>query len=105
MKKIVMKSLLVVTILVFTATSSIAARHEGTIDKSNVFQSSKKYDMNITGMPGKDKKVATTSELQRIAPYKTAFNDDITMEQLRLILLLMCLPVSWQAIPMNIQLQ
>jgi Skp family chaperone for outer membrane proteins len=106
MKKMITKSLLVVTMLVFTVTSAIAAKHEGIIDKSNVFQSSKKHAMNITGISGKDKKATTTTELQTVDSNTSAFDgDDVTMEQLRLIILLMCLPVSWQAIPMNIQLR
>jgi hypothetical protein len=62
--------------------------------------------MNITGISGKDKKATTTTELQTVDSNTSAFDgDDVTMEQLRLIILLMCLPVSWQAIPMNIQLR
>ena len=106
MKKVIIKSLLVFTMLVFMVSSAMAAKPEDVIDKSNVFPSGKHYAMNMTGKSGKGKEASTTTELQTVDPYTSAFDgDDATMEQLRMILLLMCMPGFWEAIPTNIQLR
>ncbi|MEE9215536.1 MAG: hypothetical protein V3U54_12340 [Thermodesulfobacteriota bacterium] len=106
MKKVIMKSLLVFTTLVFTVTSAMAAKPEDVIDKLNVFPSGKKYAMNITVKSGKGKEATAITELQTVDPRTPEFNvDDATMEQLRMILLLMCVPGFWQSIPTNIQLR
>ncbi len=106
MKKVIMKSLLVFTMLVFTVSSAMAAKPEDVIDKLNVFPSGKKYAMNITVKSGKGKEATAITELQTVDPRTPEFNvDDATMEQLRMILLLMCVPGFWQSIPTNIQLR
>jgi hypothetical protein len=106
MKKVIMKSLLVFTMLVFTVSSAMAAKPEDVIDKLNVFPSGKKYAINITVKSGKGKEATAITELQTVDPRTPEFNgDDATMEQLRMILLLMCMPGFWHTIPMNIQLR
>jgi hypothetical protein len=60
----------------------------------------------MTGKSAKDKKTTATTELQTFDPYISAPDGDkATMEQLRMILLLMSFPGTWQTIPMNIQLR
>ncbi len=106
MKKLIMESLLVFTILVFMVHPAMAAKPEDVIDNSNVFQSGKDYTLIMTDKSGKGKKATATTELQTFDPYISASDgDDDTMEQLRIILLLMCMPATWQTIPMNIQLR
>ncbi len=106
MKKVIIKSLLVFTMLVFMVSSAMAAKPGDVIDKSNVFPSGKHYAMNMTGKSGKDKEVSTTTELQTDDPRTSAFDsDDESIEQLRMILLLMCMPGFWENIPTNTQLQ
>ncbi len=109
MKKIIIKSLLVFTMVVFMVSSSMAAKPEDVIDKSNVFPSGKHYAMNMTvkpGKPSKGKEASTTTELQTDDPRTSAFDsDDESIEQLRMILLLMCMPGFWESIPTNTQLR
>ena len=107
MKKLIMESLLVFAMLVFVASPARAEKPEDVMDnKSNVFQSSKRYAMNMTGKSGKDKKATSTTELQTFDPYISAPDgNDATMKQLRMILLILCMPGPWQSISMNIQLQ
>ncbi len=106
MKKLIMESLLVFAMLVFVASSAMAEKPEDVIDNSNVFQSGKDYTLIMTGKSGKGKKATATTELQTFDAYISASDgDDATMEQLRMILVLMCLPGTWQTIPMNIQLR
>ncbi len=101
-----MESLLVFAMLVFVASSAMAEKPEDVIDNSNVFQSGKRYAMNMTGKSDKGKKATATTERQTTDPYISASDgDDAIMEQLRMILVLMCLPGTWQTIPMNIQLR
>jgi hypothetical protein len=105
MKKVIIKSLLVFTMLVFMVGSVMAAKPEDVIDKSNVFPSGKQYAMNMTGKSGKGKEASTSTELQTVAPRTSTFDsDDESIEQLRMILLLMCMPGFWESIPTNIQL-
>ncbi len=91
MKKVIMESLLVFTILVFMVHPAMAAKPEDVTDnKSNVFPSDKLYAMNITGKSGKGKKATATTELQTFDAYISASDgDDATMEQLRMIMLLL----------------
>ncbi len=106
MKKVIMKSLLVLTMLVFMVSSAMAAKPKDAIDNLNVFPSGKDYTLVMTGKSGKGKKATATTELQTFDPYiSPSDGDDATMEQLRMILLLMCMPATWQTIPMNIQLR
>ncbi len=105
MKKLITESLLVFTMLVFVASSAMAAKPEDVIDnKSNVLPSVKLYAMNMTGKSGK--KATATTELRTTDP-DTPVSDgnDIKMEQLRMILLILCMPGPWQSISMNLQLQ
>ena len=105
MKKLIMESLLVFAMLVFVASPAMAAKPEDVIDnKSNVLPSGKLYAMNMTGKSGK--KATATTELQTTDP-DTPVSDgnDINMEQLKMILLILCMPGPWQGIAMNIQLQ
>ncbi len=105
MKKIITESLLVFTMLVFMVHPAMAAKPEDVIDnKSNVFPSDILYTMNMTGKSGKD--ATATTELHTTDP-NTPVSDgnDINMEQLKMILLILCMPGSWQSIPMNLQLQ
>ena len=107
MKKLIMESLLVFAMLVFVASPAMAEKPEDVMDnKSNVFQSSKRYAMNMTGKSDKDKKATSTTELQTFDPCISAPDgNDTTMKQLRMILLILCMPGPWQGISMNIQLQ
>ncbi|HDY68686.1 hypothetical protein LCGC14_1438840 [marine sediment metagenome] len=106
MKKVIIKSLLVFTMMVFMASSAMAAKPEDVIDKSNVFPSGKHYAMNMTGKSGKGKEASTTTELQTVNPSKSSpDSDDESIEQLRMILLLMCMPGFWESIPTNTQLR
>ena len=92
MKKVIVKSLLVFTIVVFMVSSAMAAKPEDVIDNSNVFQSGKDYTLIMTGKSGKDKKATATTELQTFDPYiSPSDGDDTTMEQLRMILFLLCI--------------
>ncbi len=105
MKKLIMEGLLVFAMLVFVAGSTMAAKPEDVIDnKSNVLPGVKLYAMNMTGKSGK--KATATTELQTTDP-NTPVSDgnDIKMEQLRMILLILCMPGPWQSISMNLQLQ
>ncbi len=106
MKKVIMKSLLVFTMLVFMVSSAMAAKPEDVIDKPNIFLNGKHYALNMTGKSGKGKEASTTTEPQTVNPSKSApDSDDESMEQLRMILLLMCMPGFWESIPMNTQLR
>ncbi len=91
MKKLIMESLLVFAMLVFVASPAMAEKPEDVMDnKSNVFQSSKRYAMNMTGKSGKGKKATATTELQTFDPYiSSPDGDDATMEQLRMIMVLL----------------
>ncbi len=107
MKKLIMESLLAFTILVFMVSSAMAEKPEDVIDNSNVSPSGKDYALNMTGKSDEGKKATAITELQTVVPCISASDgdDDTTMEQLRIILLLMCMPATWQTIPMNIQLR
>ena len=117
MKNVIVKSLLVFTMLLFMVGSAMAAKPEDVIDKSNVFPSGKHYAMNMTGKSGKGEKASTTTvsdsvesmtrgELQTVDPSTAAYDsDDESMDQLRMILLLMCMPGFWESMPTNIQLR
>ncbi len=109
MKKVIIKSLLVFTMLVFMVSSAMAAKPEDVIDKSNVFPSGKHYAMIMTvkpGNPSRGKEASTTTELQTVDPRTSTFDsDDESIEQLRTILLLMCMPGLWESIPTNTQLR
>ncbi|MBO1224547.1 MAG: hypothetical protein JYX80_08950 [Candidatus Scalindua sediminis] len=92
MKKVIMKSLLVFTFLVFMVSSAMAAKTEDVLDKSNVFPSGKYYAMNMTGKSDKGEKTSAINELQTVVPcISLSDGDDTTMEQLRMILLLLCM--------------
>ncbi len=87
-----MESLLVLTIVVFMVSSAMAEKPEDVIDNSNVFQSGKDYTLIMTGKSGKGKKATATTELQTFDPYiSPSDGDDTTMEQLRMILFLLCI--------------
>ena len=90
MKKLIMESLLVFTILVFMVHPAMAAKPEDVIDNSNVFPSGKNYTLIMTGKSGKGKKAIATTELQTFDPYiSSPDSDDATMEQLRLLMVLL----------------
>ncbi len=90
MKKLIMESLLVFTILVFMVHPAMAAKPEDVIDNSNVFPSGKNYTLIMTGKSGKGKKATATTELQTFDAYISASDgDDATMEQLRMIMVLL----------------
>ncbi len=92
MKKVIMKSLLVFTMLVFMVSSAMAAKPEDVLYKSNGFQSGKYYAMKMTGKSDKGKKTSAINELQTVVPCISASDgDDTTMEQLRMILFLLCI--------------
>ncbi len=92
MKKVIMKSLLVFTMLVFMVSSAMAAKPEDVLEKSNVFPSGKYYAMNMTGKSDEGKKTSAITELQTVVPCISASDgDDATMEQLRMILFLLCI--------------
>ncbi len=106
MKKLIMESLLVFAMLVFVASPAMAEKPEDVIDNSNVFQSGKDYTLIMTGKSGKGKKATATTEWQTFDPYISAPDgNDTNMEQLKMILLILCMPGPWQSISMNIQLQ
>jgi hypothetical protein len=108
MKKIIMKSLSVLTIVVFMVSSAMAEKSEYIVDDSNVFPSGKHYALNMTGKTDKAKKATAAIELQTSDPYISPSDcggGDAATEKLRMILLLMCMPATWQTIPMNIQLR
>ncbi len=103
MKKIITERLLVFTMLVFVVSPAMAAEPGDVMDnKSSVLPSGKLYAMNMTGKSGKD--ATATTELQTDDP-STPVSDsnDIDMEQLKMILLILYMPGSWQSIPMNLQ--
>jgi hypothetical protein len=90
MKKLITESLLVFAMLVFVASSAMAEMPEDVIDNSNVFQRGKNYTQIMTGKSGKGKKVTGTTELQTFDPYiSSPDGDDATMEQLRMIVVLL----------------
>ena len=91
MKKMIMKSLLVFTILVFMVHPAMAAKPEDVIDnKSNVFPSDKLYAMNITGKSGNDKEATTITELQTdVSSPSNIDGNESSTEQLRMIMVLM----------------
>jgi hypothetical protein len=90
MKKLIMESLLVFTILVFMVHPAMAAKPEDVIDNSNVFPSGKNYTLIMTGKSGKGKKAIATTELQTFDPYiSSPDSDDATMEQLRMFMVLL----------------
>ena len=92
MKKVIMKSLLVFTMLVFMVSSAMAAKPEDVLDKSNVFPSGKYYAMNMTGKSDKGQKASAITELQTVVTCISASDgDDTTMEQLKMILFLLCI--------------
>ncbi len=92
MKKVIMKSLLVLTVLVFMVSSAMAAKPEDAIDNLNVFPSGKHYALNMTGKSDEGKKTSAITELQTVIPCISASDgDDTTMEQLRMILFLLCI--------------
>ena len=92
MKKVIMKSLLIFTMLVFMVSSAMAAKPEDVLDKSNVFPSGKYYAMNMTGKSDKGQKTSAITELQTVVPGISASDgDDTAMEQLRMILFLLCI--------------
>jgi hypothetical protein len=78
--------------LVFVASSAMAEKPEDVIDNSNVFQSGKDYTLIMTSKSGKGKKTSAITELQTVVPCISASDgDDTTMEQLRMILFLLCI--------------
>ncbi len=92
MKKVIMKSLLVFSMLVFMVSSAMAAKPVDVLDKSNVFPSGKYYAMNMTGKSDKEQKTSAITELQTVVPcISSSDGDDTTMEQLRMILFLLCI--------------
>ncbi len=91
-ERVIVKSLLVFTMLVFMVSSTMAAKPEDVIDNSNVFQSGKDYTLIMTGKSGKGKKATVITELQTVDPCASASDgDNTTMEQLRMILFLLCI--------------
>ncbi len=92
LKRVIVKSLLVFTMLVFMVSSAMAAKPEDVIDNSNVFSGGKKHTMNMTGKSSKGEKAVVTTKLQTVYPCTSAFDtDDATMKQLRMILVLLCI--------------
>ncbi len=92
LKRVIVKSLLVFTMLVFMVSSAMTAKPEDVIDNSNVFTGGKKNAMNMTGKSSKSKKTSAITELQTVVPCISAsYGDDTTMEQLRMILFLLCI--------------
>jgi hypothetical protein len=92
MKKVIIGNLLVFTVLVFAVSSAIAAKPEDVMDNSNVFPSGKEYALNMAGKTGKGKKATAITEMQTVDPCTLVFDvDDATMEQLRMILVLLCI--------------
>ncbi len=91
MKKLIMESLLVFTILVFMVHPAMAAKPEDVIDNSNVFPSDKLYAMNITGKSGNDKEATTITELQTdvSSPSNIDGNESSTERQRMIMLLLL----------------
>ena len=91
MKKLIMESLLVFTILVFMVHPAMAAKPEDvTNNKSNVFPSNKLYAMNITGKSGNDKEATTITELQTDASSPLNIDGhEASVEQLRMIIVLL----------------
>ena len=87
MKKMIMKSLLVFIMLVFTVSSAMA---EDVISNSNVLPSGKKYALNITGKSGNDKEATIITELQTDVSLPSNIDgNESSMEQLRMIMILM----------------
>jgi len=87
MKKMIMKSLLVFIMLVFTVSSAMA---EDVIGNSNVLPSGKKYALNITGKSGNDKEATTITELQTdVSSPSNIDGNESSMEQLRMIMLIL----------------
>ena len=108
MKKIITESLLVFTMMVFLVSPAMAAAAEpGDImdNKSNVLSSDKLYAMNTTGKSGKDATSIITELLPTDTKTPVSDGNDTDMEQLKKILLILCMPGSWQSICMNLQLQ
>ncbi len=104
-KKIITESLLVLTMLVFVVSPAMAAEPGDVMDnKSNVLPSDKLYAMNMTGKSGKDA-TATTELLTTDPNTPVSDGNDTDMEQLKMILLILCMPGPWQSISMNLQLQ
>ncbi len=92
MKKLILKSLLAFTILVFMVSSAMAEKPEDVIDNSNVSPSGKYYTLNMTGKSDEGKKTSAITELQTVVPCISASDgDDTTMEQLRMVLFLLCI--------------
>jgi len=103
MKKIITKNLLVLTMLVFMVSPAMAAEPEDIMDnKPNVFQGGKLYAMNMTG---KDATSIITELLTTNPNTPVSDGNDTDMEQLKMILLILCMPGPWQGISMNLQLQ
>ncbi len=87
MKKMIMKSLLVFIMLVFTVSSAMA---EDVIGNSNVLPSGKKYALNITGKSGNDKEATIITELQTdVSSPSNIDGNESSMEQLRMIMLIL----------------
>ncbi len=92
MKKLIMESLLAFTIVVFMVSSAMAEKPEDVIDNSNVSPSGKDYALNMTGKSDEGKKATAITELQTVVPcISPSDGDDTTMEQLRMILFLLCI--------------
>ena len=90
MKKLIMVSLLVFAMLVFVASSAMAEKPEDIIDNSNVFQSGKKYALNIADKSGNDKEATTITELQTEASSPSNIDGhEASMEELRMLVLLL----------------
>ncbi len=87
MKKMIMKSLLVFIILIFTVSAAMA---EDVICNSNVLPSGKKYALNITGKSGNDKETTTITELQTGASCPSNIDGhEPSTKQLRMIMILL----------------
>ena len=90
MKKLIMVSLLVFAMLVFVASSAMAEKPEDVMGNSNVFQSGKKYALNIADKSGNDKEATTITELQTEASSPSNIDGhEASMEQLRMLMLLL----------------
>ncbi len=106
MKKIITERLLVFTMLVFMVHPAMAAEPGDITDnKSNVLPSDKLYAMNMTDKSDKDATSIITELLTTDPNTSVSDGNDIDMEQLKMILLILCMPGPWQGISMNLQLQ
>ena len=106
MKKIITENLLVFTMLVFMVSPAMATEPGDIMDnKPNVFQSNNLYAMNMTGKSSKDATSIITELLTTNPNTPVSDGNDTDMEQLKMILLILCMPGPWQGISMNLQLQ